>query len=86
MFTRLMEIFRGPSKLQKQFDQTLSVKIALHDRVYLRSDKNVLGTVYQTGVLAGTVRVPAISVRHDFGPDAVLVPSEQYSKVPKRGY
>lgn len=65
---------------KKLFNQTLSVKIKVGDRVcHRRTGK--LGTVYQTATLnTGIAAVPALSVKHDDGSDAQLVPAEEYHK------
>jgi hypothetical protein len=64
---------------KKLFNQTLSVKIKVGDRVCNRRTGK-LGTVYQTATLNGTVSIPALSVKLDDGTDAQLVPAEEYHK------
>lgn len=61
------------------FRKTLSVKIAVEDRVKHR-DSQRLGTVFQTATVSG---VPVISVRHDDGTESHLLPAEEYHKVPR---
>jgi hypothetical protein len=59
------------------FDQTLSVKIKVGNRVRHRVSGR-LGTVFQTGVLDG---LHVISVNHDDGTGSQLVASEEYAKI-----
>ena len=61
------------------FDQTLSVKIKVGDRVQHRKTR-ALSTVTQTAVIDG---LHTISVRNDAGIDSQLVASEEYMKANK---
>jgi hypothetical protein len=76
---KAMQFVQGRDRIGEAFDSTLSVKIAVGDRVSHRGTK-LLGHCYQTGIVDGSVRVPAISVRYDNGRDAVLVPAEEFMK------
>ena len=62
------------------FRKTLSVKIAINDRVKHRETAR-LGTVFQTAIVG---KVPTVSVKHDDGTESYLVPSEEYFKVHTR--
>jgi hypothetical protein len=62
------------------FDQTLSVKIKVGDRVKHRATGR-LGAVNQTAVVDG---LATISVRYDLGGETMLVPSEEYMKLEKK--
>ena len=66
------------SKLTNLFNETFSVKLRCGQRVRHRATKK-LGTVYQTGVVNGSFRAPAISVRYDDGVDAVLIAAEEFT-------
>jgi hypothetical protein len=77
---KAMQFVQGRDKLSNAFDSTLSVKIAVGDRVQHRRTK-LLGHCYQTGTVDGSSRVPALSVRYDVDtPDSVLVPAEEFTK------
>jgi len=74
------KIFGGnQARLENDFKRTLSEKIKVNDRVRHRKTGQ-LGTVFQTGMVEGSLKVPALSVRHDDGSEAWLVPSEDYTK------
>ena len=75
----LMQTLFGKSKLEKQFDATLSVKIGVNDRVRHRTTR-LLGTVTQTGLVKGTIKVPTVTVAYDNGQEAVMVPAEEFMK------
>jgi hypothetical protein len=79
IFQKAKQAILGQDKLGKDFDSTLSVKIAVGDRVRHRGTSQ-LGHCYQTGQVDGSIRVPAISVRYDNGNDAQLVPAEEFTK------
>ncbi len=59
------------------FRKTLSVKIAVTDRVKHRETAR-LGTVFQTATVD---KIPTVSVKHDDGTESYLVPAEEYFKV-----
>ena len=74
------KVFGGnQARLENDFKRTLSEKLKVNDRVRSRKTRQ-LGTVIQTGTVEGSIKVPAISVRHDDGTEAWLVPSEDYTK------
>jgi hypothetical protein len=76
----LQKIFGGnQARLENDFRRTLSEKITINDRVRHRKTGQ-LGTVIQTGKVEGSLKLPAISVKHDDGSEAWLVPSEDYTK------
>jgi hypothetical protein len=79
---RAKQALMGKDRLSEDFDRTLSVKIRVGDRVRHRTTRE-LGHCYQTGLVNGSVRVPAISVRYDNGHDAILAPAEEFMKATK---
>jgi hypothetical protein len=82
IFQKAKQAIMGRDRLSEDFDSTLSVKIAVGDRVRHRTTRE-LGHCYQTGIVDGSVRVPAVSVRYDNGMDAQLVPAEEFTKATK---
>lgn len=76
----IQKVFGGnQARLENDFKRTLSEYLKVNDRVRNRKTGQ-LGTVIQTGKVEGSLKVPAISVRHDDGSEAWLVPSEDYTK------
>jgi len=67
-------------QLENDATRTLSEKIQVGAQVKNRLSGK-LGTVFQTGKVSGSFKLPALSVRHDDGTEAILVPSEDYGKV-----
>jgi hypothetical protein len=77
---KAVQFVKGRDSLGEAFDATLSTTLAVGDRVQHRCTRQ-LGHCYQTGVIDGSVRVPAISVRYDADiPDSVLVSAEEFTK------
>lgn len=71
--------FLGKKKLEADATRTLSEMIEVGNRVRNRRSGQ-LGSVFQTGKIVGSFRIPAISVNHDDGTTAILVPAEDYTK------
>ncbi len=69
-------------KLEDDATRSLSEKIKVGARVKHRLSGK-LGTVFQTGKIDGSFRLPALSVTHDDGTEAILVPAEDYAGVGK---
>jgi hypothetical protein len=78
----LLSVFRNKKKLEADFNSTFSNKLRPTDRVQRRKD-GALGTVVGTGVVDGSLRVPALTVQHDDGSMAFLVPAEEYTRPQK---
>ena len=71
--------FFGKKTLESDAKRTFSEKIKVNDRVKHRQSSR-LGTVIQTGVVDGSFKLPALSVRHGDGTESWLVPAEDYTK------
>jgi hypothetical protein len=79
----LRTLLFGEPNQGAQFNQTLSTKIKVNDRVRHRVTQD-LGVCFQTGtVTSGRFTVPAISVRYDNGNEAWMLSAEEFMKATK---
>lgn len=77
---RILETFFGKPKIAQQFDETLSVKIGLHDRVRHRTTGEA-GKVIQTATVKTSLAViPSLTVQFENGQIGTLLPAEEFTK------